>query len=141
MALTRHIIPVSVLLFGSSHLILSAQPINVFFTGEMIFLLRMIDKGDDSLAIWFSEIVITLLAFDIIIVLSVVRLASRANDSISKNTRITVVLSCQGTYLDGNLAPKGSLAAKASLFSHSEGKSVGAMEKKRGHFRREWLCY
>ena len=74
----------------------------------MIFLLRMIDKGDDSLAIWFSEIVITLLAIDIIIVLFVVRLA-RENDSISKNTRIIVVLSCQGTYLGGNLAPKESL--------------------------------
>ena len=71
----------------------------------------MINKRDNSLAFWFSEIVITLLAIDIIIVLSVVRLASRANESISKNTRIIVVLSCQGTYLDGNLAPKGTLVA------------------------------
>ena len=68
MALTRHLAPVSVMLFGSSHLVLSPQQVNVFFTGEMIILLRMINKENDSLAFWFSKIVITLLAIDIIIV-------------------------------------------------------------------------
>ena len=67
MALTRHLAPVSVMLFGSSHLVLSPQQVNVFFTGEMIILLRMINKENDSLAFWFSKIVITLLAIDIII--------------------------------------------------------------------------
>ena len=62
----------------------------------MLILLRVIDKGDDSLAFWFYKIVNTFPAIDIMIVLVVVRLA-RANNSISKNTRIFVVLSCQGT--------------------------------------------